>query len=165
MSQIILCVLGAILGCFSLLIIVGNYGFLYSSWRRHHFSSMIPFLGGLAGVAFLVVLPSKGTVRFWWIPLLLDPSIPLFLAAIPLSLRDAIQPRSYCCEGGTILYCVGKTRQTLVTVDDIQSVTTDEHGLVILTRGTPTEIVRIRTNIRGADEVRQLLIAHGLFGR
>jgi hypothetical protein len=43
-------------------------------------SSMVPLFAGICGALGIVLLPVKGSAKYWWLPLLLDyGSIPLLL--------------------------------------------------------------------------------------
>jgi hypothetical protein len=74
----------------SLWIITGNlwitFGGLFK--KRKSFESLVPFIGGVAGMIGLIFLPVKDVRQFWWLPLLVDLGSGLLLVCVAI---DQIQ--------------------------------------------------------------------------
>ena len=70
------------LGLFFLASAVANFRVL-ANWVLHkETGSMIPFLGGVAGVVALLVLPFPGFSAYWWVPVVLDASFVMTLIGL-----------------------------------------------------------------------------------
>lgn len=83
--MIIICITAMVLIILSLWIIIGNlwiaFGGLFK--KRKKFESLLPIVGGCAGVIGLWLLPLAQFHRFWWVPLVVDLGcVPLLISAI-----------------------------------------------------------------------------------
>ena len=68
-------------------------------WKRHvqkrDSASWIPLLGGLLGVAGLLLLPTAVTHKWWWLPLFLDwGSVPGMAYSIVYHLTRSVRKES-----------------------------------------------------------------------
>jgi hypothetical protein len=74
-------VLDAVIGFCALLILLnwaGLISWLHASAKRQtksRFSFALPFIWGLGGSGAMLLHPRAGVPRFFWLPLVLDPSI------------------------------------------------------------------------------------------
>lgn len=63
-------------------IIIGNC-WICIRWilfkRRETF---VPFVGGIAGLIGVLLLPVKNAGSFWWVPVVLDPGFGLLLVGV-----------------------------------------------------------------------------------
>jgi len=75
---------------------ISFFGFMFFvNWRiafcnyvkRTSFTSVIPFIGGIAGSLGLLIFPVKQVNSFWWIPLITEwGSIPLIIFTLLCSI-------------------------------------------------------------------------------
>ncbi|WP_457322645.1 hypothetical protein [Roseateles sp. P5_E11] len=64
------------------LLIVANWGSLIdAAFRKRSLSFAPPFLSGLLATLLIAMHPDVEVRAFWWLPLLLDPSIAFALSA------------------------------------------------------------------------------------
>jgi hypothetical protein len=73
-----------------LLVAVGNAGIALRWYSRGKRGTLIPLIGGLAGIVACVTLPFPGLRQWWWIPLAADlGSAYLVIATIVFFVRRA----------------------------------------------------------------------------
>ena len=64
--------MGWILAAIFLVFAGGNAGIVLRGWVRKKGGSLVPLIGGLAGLGAFLTLPFSGLSHWWWIPLLAD---------------------------------------------------------------------------------------------
>lgn len=77
-------IISAILIGLALLATSGNLWIAVQWYLFKKRASMIPFVGGLAGMIGLLLLPVSKAHRFWWAPLLLDLGCGLMLVGVAI---------------------------------------------------------------------------------
>ncbi len=82
--MIVLWIIPNVLLAFSLYVICGNlwiaFGGLFK--KREKSETLIPFVGGFAGMIGVLILPVNGIRFFWWAPLALDLGCGLMLMGV-----------------------------------------------------------------------------------
>lgn len=61
-----------VLALMSGLAILANFGLIVRARKSQNRGSLIPLIGGLAGVVALGILPINGSMKWAWLPLILD---------------------------------------------------------------------------------------------
>lgn len=65
-----------------------NAYIVWKSYFRKHGSSMVPLLGGIAGVIACIIAPIEALRSLWFVPLLLDlGSVPLIVRTVYFQIR------------------------------------------------------------------------------
>ena len=62
---------GTLLGLSAAVIVLNWVLIVLTAVRKKHISG-VPLAGGLAGVLGLLMIPVAGSLRYWWIPVLID---------------------------------------------------------------------------------------------
>ena len=84
-------VLAAVLGLFFIAMAGANIWMKVRSYRTGKFISVIPLLGGLAGLLAMLIVPID--LRRWcWLPLVLDPGCLILILAVPYIAWYASRP-------------------------------------------------------------------------
>lgn len=83
-------ILGGVFSVLALWVIALNWSVVIRRFiLRAQTGSWIPLLGGICGIAALLVLPVDMFNRYWWIPALVDwGSVPGFIHAIVFFTRN-----------------------------------------------------------------------------
>jgi hypothetical protein len=76
--------MGWILASLFLFIAIGNLSIAMGWYLRGKTGSLIPGLGGLAGLAACFLLPYPVLRRWWWIPLVADPGTAYLITVTAL---------------------------------------------------------------------------------
>jgi hypothetical protein len=87
-------ILGVLTGLLSLCAITMNWAIFFHNInpRKNRFVSAAPLLGGISGVASLLLIPIPGLSRWWWAPLFLDwGSIPVYAVSGIIGLIEQFQ--------------------------------------------------------------------------
>ena len=86
--------IGAALTALFILLVVGNIAGCIDARRRKKGFSFVSILGGLLGVSGFLTLPIKTLQDRFWLPLLIDITIPLLIVGLLTSPTTIDHPKS-----------------------------------------------------------------------
>jgi hypothetical protein len=69
-------------GALALFVLSGNIAGMIRAYRTGRNFCAVPFIAGVFAVLSLLTLPVDGVARFWWMPLIVDWTIPMFLYVV-----------------------------------------------------------------------------------
>ena len=87
--ELIQWIASGILVLISLYMTLMNWAVFFNNYIfKKKWTSAVPLIGGIAGALGCVILPTEGSWRFFWIPLLIDwGSLPVILVSLVTSKR------------------------------------------------------------------------------
>jgi hypothetical protein len=83
MEHHLLWILGALFLSIAAFCIVGNVVVLIRYLLKRKRSSIVPLIGGLAGMLGMLIIPIRGSGKWFWLPLVLDyGAVPMVTGAL-----------------------------------------------------------------------------------
>ena len=94
MIEVARTVIAVALALVALLVIAANWAMVIQGMRRKFMGSLIPLVGGIAGVLAVLIVPAPRVLGYFWVPLVADAGCLVVLAAIFEALRARIAKRA-----------------------------------------------------------------------